>query len=386
MEYKGMWNAATNTPTLANGTGDTGDVYICNVAGTVNFGAGPITFAVGDYVIYSGSIWQRSSGAVGTVTSVAASITGDALGITGSPVTTSGTLALAFAGTSSAQYINGAGNLITFPTLTGYVPYTGATTNVNLGEFGITSGYYGFDLTPTNTPTTQGTMYWNADKESVDIIMNGVTGSVMQDSFYNVKNQTGSTIPKGTVVRASGTVGASGRILIAPFLADGTYDSKLCIGVTSEAIANGADGKVTAFGAIRKIDTSAFADGTILYASPSVAGAFTSTEPTNPNNIITLAIVVYSDTNNGEIFVRPSFVDNAADIAAALGYTPQAQLNGTGFVKASGTTISYDNSTYLTTAAASSTYQPLLTNPVTGTGTTNYLPKFTGASTIGLSI
>lgn len=36
----------------------------------------------------------------------------------------------------------------------------------------------------------------------------------------------------------------------------------------------------------------------------------------------------------------------------------QAQLNGTGFVKASGTSISYDNSTYLTTASASSTYVP----------------------------
>ena len=34
----------------------------------------------------------------------------------------------------------------------------------------------------------------------------------------------------------------------------------------------------------------------------------------------------------------------------------------------------------------STSYQPLLTNPVTGTGTTNFLPKFTGASTIGNSI
>lgn len=37
----------------------------------------------------------------------------------------------------------------------------------------------------------------------------------------------------------------------------------------------------------------------------------------------------------------------------------QAALSGTGFVKISGTTISYDNSTYLTTASAASTYQPL---------------------------
>jgi hypothetical protein len=33
----------------------------------------------------------------------------------------------------------------------------------------------------------------------------------------------------------------------------------------------------------------------------------------------------------------------------------------------------------------STSYQPILTNPVTGTGTTNYLPKFTGASAIGNS-
>jgi hypothetical protein len=138
MEYKGMWNAATNTPTLANGTGDTGDVYICNVAGTVNFGAGNITFAVGDYVIYSGTIWQRSSGAVGTVTSVAATITGDSLTISGSPVTTSGTLAFAFNGTT-AQYIRGNGTLATFPSLTGFVPYTGATTNVNLGTHSLSA-------------------------------------------------------------------------------------------------------------------------------------------------------------------------------------------------------------------------------------------------------
>ena len=65
MEYKGTWNAATNTPTLVNGTGDPGDVYICNVAGTTNFGAGPITFATGDWVVYNGSIWQKSGGGSG---------------------------------------------------------------------------------------------------------------------------------------------------------------------------------------------------------------------------------------------------------------------------------------------------------------------------------
>jgi hypothetical protein len=138
MEYKGTWNAATNTPTLADGTGNQGDVYLCNVAGTANFGSGPIAFAVGDQAIYSGTIWQKAGGSTGTVTSVAVTETGDALTITGSPITTSGTINIGFAGTSG-QYVNGAGGLTTFPSLTGFVPYTGATANVDLGTFDLTA-------------------------------------------------------------------------------------------------------------------------------------------------------------------------------------------------------------------------------------------------------
>jgi len=56
----------------------------------------------------------------GTVTSVAVTETGDSLNITGSPITTSGTINIGFNGTN-LQYINGAGDLTTFPTLSGYV-------------------------------------------------------------------------------------------------------------------------------------------------------------------------------------------------------------------------------------------------------------------------
>ncbi len=253
------------------------------------------------------------------------------------------------------------------PALTGYVPYTGATANLDLGEYGLNTGFVKFDTTPTNTPTTQGTMSWNVDKESLDLIMNGVTGSIMQDSFFNVKNQTGSSIPKGTVVRAAGTVGASGRILIAPFLADGTYNSKFCIGVTAETIADGADGKVTAFGSIRQIDTSAFPNGTVLYASPTTAGGFTSTEPSNPNNIVTVAIVVYSDNNNGEIFVRPTFISSQADLINSLGFTPVTNAR----------TLTINGTTYDLTADRSWSV-----GTHTGSLTSGYIPKATGTTSL----
>jgi hypothetical protein len=54
-EYKGTWNAATNTPTLVDGVGDPGDVYLVSTAGTHDFGDGPISFAVGDLVLYDGA-------------------------------------------------------------------------------------------------------------------------------------------------------------------------------------------------------------------------------------------------------------------------------------------------------------------------------------------
>jgi hypothetical protein len=75
----------------------------------------------------------------------------------------------------------------------------------------------------------------------------------------------------------------------------------------------------------------------------------------------------------------PSTLDTLNELATALGNdanfattittsigTKQPQLSGTGFVKISGTTISYDNSTYLTTASATSTYLPLAGGTLTG--------------------
>lgn len=77
----------------------------------------------------TGVITATNTG-TGTVTQVAASITGSAISIAGSPITTSGTLALSFTGTSS-QYVTGAGGLVTFPTIPAqFNPIAGA--NISL--------------------------------------------------------------------------------------------------------------------------------------------------------------------------------------------------------------------------------------------------------------
>lgn len=58
--YQGTWDASTNTPTLANtDTGVENFWYRCNVAGSVDFGAGAISFNVGDKVVNNGTIWEK---------------------------------------------------------------------------------------------------------------------------------------------------------------------------------------------------------------------------------------------------------------------------------------------------------------------------------------
>jgi hypothetical protein len=190
----------------------------------------------------------------------------------------------------------------------GGVPYSGATGDVNLGEFGLSAGYLKVDTTPTNTPNDQGTMYWDDNAETVALVMNGTIQKVGEDLFYHVTNQSGSSIPKGTAVRFAGTDGNSGKLLIAPFIANGSLPSFYYMGITSETIANGDSGKVYEFGKMRGINTSAYNDGDILYASTSVAGGFQTTAPVAPNNIIVVAAVVNA-ANNGTLMIRTTISD-----------------------------------------------------------------------------
>lgn len=67
MEYKGNYDASTNTPSLVNGTGNTGDVYTVSASGSVDFGSGTIILYAGDQVIYDGSVWNKCTTSSSTV-------------------------------------------------------------------------------------------------------------------------------------------------------------------------------------------------------------------------------------------------------------------------------------------------------------------------------
>lgn len=69
LNYKGTWNADTNTPNLLTVTVQKGDYYVVSVAGTTDLD-GTDFWGVGDWAVYNGSIWQRVEGGSETDTDV----------------------------------------------------------------------------------------------------------------------------------------------------------------------------------------------------------------------------------------------------------------------------------------------------------------------------
>lgn len=61
LNYKGTWNANTNSPALASGVGTKGDYYVVGTAGTTALD-GISNWGIGDWAAFNGSVWQRVEG------------------------------------------------------------------------------------------------------------------------------------------------------------------------------------------------------------------------------------------------------------------------------------------------------------------------------------
>lgn len=128
------------------------------------------------------------------------------------------------------------------------------------------------------------------------------------------RNNTGTLIAKGTAVSFAGTLGASGRLLIKPTVADGSEPGYVFLGITAAAIANGQDGVVLTWGKIFNINTNAFNESDILWVNPAVPGGLTATEPAAPNLKLPVAAVVNKGVANGILMVRSSIGSRLADL------------------------------------------------------------------------
>ena len=203
----------------------------------------------------------------------------------------------------------------------GGVPYTGATQDLNLGEFGLQTGNIEFDLTPTDVPTNIGSLVWNDLAGTLDLKLKGgaVILQIGQETLARVVNKTSTNITlleaNYQAVRVTGAQGQRPKVDLAQ--ANNDLNSTTTLGLVTENILNNQEGFITTSGQVQEINTTGslqgetWADGDILYLSGTVAGRITNIKPIAPIHTVIIGFVEYAHAVNGKIFVK---VDNGYEL------------------------------------------------------------------------
>lgn len=117
-----------------------------------------------------------------------------------------------------------------------------------------------------------------------------------------VRNETGATLTKGTVVYPAGASG--NKMLVQKALANADATSAQTYGMIQADIPNNQNGFVVISGLVSGLDTSGLVEGGILYLSPTTAGSYTQTKPSAPNHMVYVGIVTRVHATQGEIQTR----------------------------------------------------------------------------------
>ena len=221
------------------------------------------TPANGQVLKYNGTTWVNGTDTDTGLTSVGLSMP-SAFTVTNSPLTANGTLSVTGAGTT-AQYVRGDGSLATFPSV----------------------------------------------------------AQEAQRLITEVYNNSGVTLAKGTVVYING--GQGNLPTVTKALATGDATSAQTYGIVQTDITNMNNGFVVVIGSLSDLDTQAYAVGTQLYLSSTVAGAWTSVKQYAPAHLVYVGIVVRSHPTQGVVEVR---IQNGFELDELHDVSAQSPTNG----------------------------------------------------------
>jgi nitrogen fixation protein len=264
-------------------------------------------------------------------------------------------------------------NKPTIPDVSGFVPYTGATTDVDLGTHNLTADHIALNVSPSGAGYVVGATEWNNTIGSSQTLLKGGNVSLKNgvDLVARIVNKVtpNTTLTKAAyqAVRISGAQG--GRLAVALAQANNDTNSADTIGIVTETIATNQEGFILTVGQLENINTTGslqgetWADGDVLYLSPTTAGAITNVKPTGATgHIVVIGYVEYAHAIHGKIYVKVMngweldelhnvYIDTPVNnnvltyesstslwknktVATALGYTPVPEtrtltINGT---------------------------------------------------------
>ena len=311
--YQGVWNAATNTPTLTSSVGTDGYYYVVNVEGNTNLN-GITDWKVGDWAIFHGGTWQKVDNTE-SVSSVNGQI--GAVSLTTDNISEGSTnlyftdgrarAALSFSAGSGAY--NSTTGVITIPTNNNQI--INGSNFITLNSLSAGTGISYNNTTGVITSTI--TQYTDAlARTAISLTTTGTSGLATYNSTTGVLNIPNYASDLSGFVPYTGAT-ANVNLGIYTLLAkDLVINHSSGSGVAASITKNGNGEALTVV------------KGSGSGNAASITGG------------ITLLSELHLNTNLADAYIASAATWNAK----------QNQLNGTGFVKISGTTITYDNSTY----------------------------------------
>lgn len=154
------------------------------------------------------------------------------------------------------------------------------------------------------TPSDAGSMS-GEDKAKLDSIV--VDRAKL--TVVSVRNNSGTSIPKGAAVYVTGSTGVTVTVALAD--ASGEATAANTLGVAYETIGNNASGLVVTEGELGGVDTSALTEGGLLWLSETTGGV-TTTRPTQPAHGVVMGwCIKQGHGSSGIIYVR---VDNGQEL------------------------------------------------------------------------
>jgi hypothetical protein len=160
--------------------------------------------------------------------------------------------------------------------------------------------------TTTSQLTNDGADGVNPFITALDIPTTGQASTLVRE----VKNMTGATLTKGTVVYISGANG--NKALVSKAIATTDALSARTFGLLQSNISNNGLGNCVIIGDLSGIDTSSFAEGAQLYLSGVTAGTFTDTRVLAPTHLVYVGKVTRSHPTQGQIEVQ---IQNGYELA-----------------------------------------------------------------------
>ena len=316
--YKGTWNASTNTPALASGTGTKGNYYKVSVAGTTTIDT-INSWAVGDTIIFDGTTWDKLDGGqnevisvagrTGTVTLTSADLT-DATTVGKNVLTLTNPSAITFPRFNADNTVS-ALDAATFRTAigAGTSSNAGTVTSVTAGNGLTQSGTASVNPTidvvsATGTAGSVGTLTITADAVGVTLGTTNITAAAGNHAHGNITNTgyLGTTANIPLITGTAGIIQAGSFGTTASTFAEGNHTHSsyqpLDTDLTNIAALTGTSGFLKTNGAgVWSVDTTTYTAnvGTVTSVGLSLPAMFTVTNsPVTASGTLTATLASQS--------------------------------------------------------------------------------------------